>query len=640
MVGAAGATILGLAAAAVAVFATARDLDSARRALLRCEEKSRQAADVERIVVDLVMGERAFAAAGDDALLAPYERASAEAEPAIDALAKALADEPEQAARAERIRTLLARWMSETAAPVIAAKKASVAAAQGGASAPALRAEDLVLQQAGNYKVDELRRELDRVKDAEMKAGAALRSVADDAAARASVVALGGGAIAIAVAALSAWLLARSVTRPLADLLAAIGRIEAGRFDERVPVRGRDEVGLLAEAFNAMAESVAASRNEVEERARTLQAVLDHVDVGIALLDRAGKVVLMNDRLPKILAAAPAELEAAGGLLPWLLARAAKPEQVRSWQEQIAQNPSCVIFETVEIGPPRSLVIRVYGGPVPSGGAGEGARAAARAGARILVLRDATREADADREKTEFISTVSHELRTPLTSVRGYVDLVLAGDAGPISGQQREFLEIVSRNTERLAFLINDLLDVEKLEAGKLVLRRAPVDLAAVLESVVKTFDVTAQAKGLALESAIDALPAVMGDADRLTQVFANLVSNAIKYTREGTVLVRGLEVQDEIRIEVRDTGIGLTDEERGRIFEKFFRADNGYTRSVGGTGLGLAIAKVIVERHGARIDVASEPGKGSAFTVVFPVTRAAPAPAPQAVEAAGRSRR
>jgi signal transduction histidine kinase len=468
-----------------------------------------------------------------------------------------------------------------------------------------------------------VRKKLEEFTDVERAAIDARRGLAEASSRLALDVAIGGGALAIAVAAFSSVLVVRGVTRPLADLVGATGRLAAGNLEERVPVRARDEVGRLAEGFNAMAESIAAGRGEVEDRARTLQAVLDHVDEGIALLDPSGKVRLTNSRLTKVLQVADFELREAGGLLAWIRARATRPEQVESWQEQIAKNPSCLLFETVELGPPRSIVVRVYGGPVAAaprkGAAADAARDAREVGARILVFRDATKEAEADRVKTEFISTVSHELRTPLTSVRGYVDLILGGDAGAVGEQQREFLGIVARNTERLSALINDLLDVEKLHAGKIALRREPVDLTAVLASVLDTFRVTAQQKDLALEAAIEPVPAIQGDADRLTQVFANLVSNAVKYTNEGRVLVRAFRLGEEVKVEVRDTGIGLTPEERGRIFEKFFRADNKYTRAVGGTGLGLAIVKAIVERHGARIEVASEPEKGSSFTVSFP---------------------
>lgn len=630
---AAAITILAFAAVVVAADKTTRDLDAARISVEEAVANLRRAARVERLFVDLEMGERAFVIAGDESLLAPYRRANDEIDGAIVELETAAA-EPEQAQRIARVGQLLARWRQETAEPLIAAKKAALAAARAGGPPPPLGAEDLVRQQAGDRKVDEVRRELDRFGEAQRALVAERREHAEDSARIARAVAMGGGALAILVAASSAWITVREVTRPLAELARAAERIERDDLGERVAIRGSDEVGLLAAAFDKMIESIAQHRRDVTERAVMLQAILDHVDVGIALLDQSGKVRLANSRLPKVLQVAPFEIEEAGGLLKWIRSKATRPEQVESWQQQIARNPTCLIYETIELGPPRHLVVRVYGGPVPALGAGAGP--GGPGSARILVFRDATREAEAERVKTEFISTVSHELRTPLTSVRGYVDLILGGDAGPVSDMQREFLGIVARNAERLSALINDLLDIEKIHAGKLALKREKVDLNAVLEGVVQTFRLMAQQKGLALEMSLEPVPPVLGDADRLTQVFQNLVSNAIKYTREGTVLIRTLRMGNEIRAEVHDTGIGLTEEERGRIFEKFFRADNSYTRSVSGTGLGLAIARAIVERHGARIEVASQAGRGSTFAVVFPPkATAAAAPATPGAAAA-----
>jgi signal transduction histidine kinase/CHASE3 domain sensor protein len=631
---AAGATMLAFAGVLAVVVEATRALDAARVSAGAAEAAARKAAVLERIFTDVEMSERAFVIAGDPALLAPYERAIAAIDGAVEDLSMAAADEPEEARRVRKVGELIARWRSGTAEPVIAARKAAIAAAAGGAAPPVLRPEDLVRQEAGTSQASEVRRELERFRTAEIAIAEERGRLAELSARRAALCAAGGAAFAIGVTAAAAILLLRAITRPLTDVLRATERLASGDLDERVPVRAADEVGRLAAAFNAMAGSMAASRREIEDRARTLQAILDHVDVGIALLDAAGRVSLANGRLPQVLKAPLREIEEEGGLLAWLRRHARRPEQVESWQARIDGDPDCLLFESVALGPLRDLVLRVFGGPVTGAHAPRGAGPAPQP--RILVLRDATREAEADRLKSEFISMVSHELRTPLTSIRGYVDLVLGGDAGAVSAQQREFLEIVARNAGRLSALIDDILDVEKIHAGKIALRREPVDLAAVLESVVQTFRVTAEAKGLALATELEPAPPVEGDADRLTQVFLNLVSNAIKYTERGSVHVRLLRAEGEIRVEVRDTGIGLSPEDRGRVFERFFRADNRATRAAGGTGLGLAIAKAIVERHGARIEVASEPGKGSSFVVAFPLAAQA-APAPETELAAAR---
>ena len=235
------------------------------------------------------------------------------------------------------------------------------------------------------------------------------------------------------------------------------------------------------------------------------------------------------------------------------------------------------------------------------------------------IARDVTERKAIERLKDEFLATVSHELRTPLTAIRGHLELVLDGEAGPVTKLQQEFLHIATQNTDRLGALINDLLEVEKIEAGKMQIREEPVDLAAVLRDVAATFRLEAERKGLAFHEAIADRLVVIGDRDRLIQVFANLVSNAIKYTADGDVGVRAGRRDGRVTVVVHDTGTGISPEDRAQLFTKFFRSQDSAVRDAGGTGLGLVIAKAIVERHGGSIDVESEKGAGTRFTVVLP---------------------
>jgi PAS domain S-box-containing protein len=236
------------------------------------------------------------------------------------------------------------------------------------------------------------------------------------------------------------------------------------------------------------------------------------------------------------------------------------------------------------------------------------------------IARDITDRKHLEQMKDEFVSTVSHELRTPLTAIKGFIELVADGDAGPLSEAQREFLQIASRNTDRLGNLINDLLDVNRIEAQQFEIRAEMTDLGRVLEDVVATFRPMAQAKGLEFRSHIESLPQLLGDGPRLVQVFSNLVSNAIKYTLKGEVGLRARRAQAGIEVVVHDSGIGLSREEQAQLFTKFFRGRNPVVTDTGGTGLGLVIAKAIIERHRGRIEVASIPGEGTHFRVVLPV--------------------
>jgi PAS domain S-box-containing protein len=237
-----------------------------------------------------------------------------------------------------------------------------------------------------------------------------------------------------------------------------------------------------------------------------------------------------------------------------------------------------------------------------------------------IIAREITERRQLEQMKDDFVGTVSHELRTPLTAIKGFIELVADGDAGPLSDAQREFLQIASRNTDRLGSLINDLLDVNQIEAQRLEVRSESTDVTAILEDVAATFRSMAESKGLAFRVKVDRLPSLMGDGPRLVQVFSNLISNAIKYTPEGEIGIRARLAQSGIEVLIHDSRVGLTKDEQAQLFTKFFRARNPIVTETGGTGLGLVIAKAIVEKHGGTMEVASVPGEGSHFRVHLPL--------------------
>jgi signal transduction histidine kinase len=258
---------------------------------------------------------------------------------------------------------------------------------------------------------------------------------------------------------------------------------------------------------------------------------------------------------------------------------------------------------------------------------------------RLYVFRDVTEQREVERMRSELISFVSHELRTPLTNIRGYLDVVLDGELGDVPEEQRRFLEIARRNGERLTVIINDLLERSRLEAGKLRLAPAAVDLAAQIEGAAASVRPQLAAKGQSLTVAVPAsLPPVWGDGGRITQILLNLLSNAHKYTPEGGAVAVGAAVDGAfVRTDVRDTGVGLTPEEQAQLFTRFYRAGNAATRAAGGTGLGLAITRQLVELHGGQMRVASAPGEGSVFSFTLPLAGPGgqPPAAPEASPAA-----
>ena len=237
--------------------------------------------------------------------------------------------------------------------------------------------------------------------------------------------------------------------------------------------------------------------------------------------------------------------------------------------------------------------------------------------------------AEANRLKTEVVSMVSHELRTPLTAIQGYVDLLAEGADVP-DRERHECLASVKRNVERLLALINDLLDLSRIEAGRVDLRCEAIDLRSLIESAARSLQplIDGKRQALTLELA-DAPSAVWADADRVIQILTNLLSNASKYTpQDGSITVSARRAGDFAHIDIRDTGIGLSAEQQGQLFTRFFRAQHHGPDRARGTGLGLVITKLLVEVHGGQITVSSAPDQGSTFSFSLPVAPAATAEA------------
>jgi len=240
-----------------------------------------------------------------------------------------------------------------------------------------------------------------------------------------------------------------------------------------------------------------------------------------------------------------------------------------------------------------------------------------------LQLREANeRLVELNEAKSEFVSTVSHEFRTPLTAIKGYADMLLAGMAGPVNENQRKFLSIIRSNAQRLSNLVNDLLDLARIEAGKIRLEKEPFRAQDVIAEVVASFKKLISERGFALKVNVpEDLPPAMGDKNRVMQVLTNLLSNACQYTPEGGTISVSVGVEgDFLRVDVSDTGIGIAKKDLPRVFDRFFRADHPLVREKPGTGLGLSIAKSIVEMHGGKIWVQSKLGKGSTFSFTLPL--------------------
>ena len=368
----------------------------------------------------------------------------------------------------------------------------------------------------------------------------------------------------------------------------------------------------LYRLISDQAERLGAMLRAQQEEYSKSQAILESIADGVVFHDPQGRVRLVNAAAGQILGARPETLQ--GQDIRSLLGAfdPAGREAVRLAMETVLkkQQPQSV-QTTVQ---PEDRVVSAHLAPVVTAN-GEMLGV-------VTVLRDVTREIEADRAKSEFVSTVSHELRTPMTSIKGYTDLLIMGTVGELNPQQQHFLEVIKGNADRLTALINDLLDISRIETGRLRLEIQPMQFQDVVSEVISSLRGKAEEKGLTLKTEVpEDLPVVMADRSRITQVLTNLADNAVRYTPEGgKVVVSASVAEATLLVHVRDTGIGISREEQGRIFERFYRSDDPRVQDTEGTGLGLAIVKSLVEMHGGRVWVQSELGKGSTFSFAIPL--------------------
>jgi signal transduction histidine kinase len=230
-----------------------------------------------------------------------------------------------------------------------------------------------------------------------------------------------------------------------------------------------------------------------------------------------------------------------------------------------------------------------------------------------------------DRLKSNFLATMSHELRTPLTSVIGYSEMMLEGLGGPLTTEQKDYLQIIMEKGESLLQLITSILDVTKIEAGRIRLVMSEVEVGQLMKDAVSTVMPHARKKGLSLVCEPGDLPRITCDREKVRQCLINLVNNSVKFTpQNGTITVGAEQQGDRMALYVKDTGIGISEDNQRRIFETFYQVDGSSTREYGGAGLGLAIVKSFVEAHGGEVRVASQPERGATFTLLLPMRHAA----------------
>jgi two-component system phosphate regulon sensor histidine kinase PhoR len=411
-----------------------------------------------------------------------------------------------------------------------------------------------------------------------------------------------GGATILALLAAAAMssLAAHLVSRSTRALTETALRMAAGDLDARTRATGSDEIGDLGRALDTMASTLATTLGDVKAERDLLGRIMDSMKEGVLLVGADGRIRLANPALREMLLL-PSDI---AGRLPIEVVRNAQLQ--RLLEESTGAGAASSEIELGDLKPRRLLV--------------HAARLAGEPGGRLLVFVDVTDIRRLESLRRDFVANVSHELRTPVAAVRSAAETVRAAMRRRPE-EAEEFIDIIERHADRLHRLVEDLLDLAKIESRELRLRLEPVDVRQVAEQVVALFRERASSRGIRLEvdTTREVAPA-RADRRALDQVVSNLVDNAVKYCHEGArVTVRASSTGAAVRLAVEDTGPGIAAVHLPRLFERFYRVDAGRSRDLGGTGLGLAIVKHLVEAMGGRTTVDSVPGKGSTFAFTLP---------------------
>lgn len=368
--------------------------------------------------------------------------------------------------------------------------------------------------------------------------------------------------------------------------------------------RRRDDVEQMLGAEIARLKE---ERQRVEAQAQSQQdALLNSVAAGLLVLDREGRIRLANCAFATLLGV---QTDVRGKTI----LEAVRARELAELFDRVCVEGRVLDFEFHLQGPPeRWLQVNASAIADPDG-QNRGA---------VMVFHDLTRLRDLEKVRQEFVANVSHELRTPLSMIKGCAETLLDG-AKDDPAVATKFLQTIERHSNRLSLLIEDLLTISQLESGGITLNARPVALRSAVAKAFEDFATRAAARQVTLVNQMPELTAHV-DADRLQQVLSNLVDNAIKYGRtEGTVTVGGRALDDGfVEVHVQDDGPGLPHEAVERVFERFYRVDKARSREQGGTGLGLSIVKHIVQAHGGKVWVKSEPGKGATFFFTLPQAR------------------
>ncbi|GGE83054.1 cell wall metabolism sensor histidine kinase WalK [Priestia taiwanensis] len=414
-----------------------------------------------------------------------------------------------------------------------------------------------------------------------------------------------GTMIAIAITVAIGILLARAITRPISDIRKQALEMAKGNFSRKVKVYGNDEIGQLSLAFNNLSKKLQQAHASTEGERRKLTSVLAHMTDGVIATDRKGRIILLNDPAEEML-----NVSRETALNEFILSILDLEDKEGYSLESLFNEPDDVLLDFSTRNKP--YILRASFSVIQ--------KETGKINGLIIVLYDVTEQEKIEQERREFVANVSHELRTPLTTMRSYLE-ALGDGAWKDENLAPNFLAVTQEETERMIRLVNDLLQLSKLDATDYRLMKEFVNFTDFFNRIIDRFEMSKEQNVVFNRKFSKQARFVEIDEDKVTQVLYNIISNALKYSPEGgTITYRLKERGNMLEVSISDQGVGIPKDNLLKIFDRFYRVDKARTRKLGGTGLGLAIAKEMIHAHGGRIWATSEEGKGTTIYFTLPM--------------------
>ena len=396
----------------------------------------------------------------------------------------------------------------------------------------------------------------------------------------------------LVISVLLSFLLSKTMVTPIQRLTEGAMRVAEGDFSRKIQVASRDEIGVLTDTFNDMADQLQDTLRQVENERNKLDTLFLHMTDGVVACSRDGKVIHSNPAADQMLLRHIGPESDYGQLFGDIAPL-----------DQVLEAPDHLEGE-LQV---RDRFLQLLLAPFDRGREGGGA---------LVVIHDVTAQRKNEEMRREFVATVSHELRTPLTNIRSYAETLAESAEDIPPAMEKKFLGVILNESDRMTHIVQDLLTLSRLDSGRDDLKLGRFSFEAALQDLYNAVYMEAQRHAHTLKLELESeLPAIVADRERVLQVMMNIVSNSIKYTPDGGhITISAGRTEDRVWMVVDDDGIGIPPEDRSRIFERFYRVDKARSRQSGGTGLGLSIAKEIVNRHQGLLELQDKDGPGLAL--------------------------